>query len=98
MAERPLNYRLLDILNEIERCRRWMDGVSLQAFLDDDQLQYAVERALQIVSEASRHVPAKLRERSHDVDWRAVIDFGNLSRHGYHEVDQSLIYRTAVDR
>lgn len=53
---------------------------------------------MQIVSEASRHVPAKLRERSHDVDWRAVIDFGNLSRPGYHEVDQSLIYRTAVDR
>lgn len=95
-TERPLNLRLLDILNEAERCKRWLEGVSLQGFLDDDRLQYAVERSLQIVSEASRYVPAEMQAEHPDVNWRAVVDFGNLSRHGYHEVGQDLIYRTAV--
>ena len=48
-------------------------------------VRLALERALEIISEASRHIPAELRERhGQSVPWRQVADVGNLLRHAYH--------------
>lgn len=96
--ERPPRLRLFDILNEAERCQRWLEGVTEHAFLENDQLQYAVERSLQIVSEASRHIGPEIKSAHPGVDWRALANFGNLSRHGYDEVEIPLIYEIATTR
>jgi len=39
-------------------------------------------RNLEIVSEASRHVPANLKTKAAHIPWREIADFGNIIRHG----------------
>jgi uncharacterized protein with HEPN domain len=52
----------------------------------------AIERALEIICEASRRVPDKLKGQHSDIDWRGMVDFGNELRHAYHRVDPTTLW------
>jgi uncharacterized protein with HEPN domain len=54
-----------------------------------------VTRALEIISEAARRLPEDLKHRHPEIDWAAVASAGNVYRHEYEAVDDSLIWRTA---
>ena len=56
---------------------------------------YAVVRALEIVSEATRRLPDELKGRHPDIDWAAVAAAGNVYRHEYEGIDEALIWYTA---
>jgi uncharacterized protein with HEPN domain len=45
--------------------------------------QLGIERCLEIVSEASRHIPDEIKTRRPDIPRRRVGDFGNRLRHAY---------------
>ncbi len=49
----------------------------------EPDLAAAVERYLERLSEASRHVPDALKEKHPNIDWRGVADLGNVLRHAY---------------
>lgn len=55
---------------------------------------YAVVRALEIVSEASRRLPIEIKDRHPEIDWMAVAAAGNIYRHEYDGVDEKLIWHT----
>jgi uncharacterized protein with HEPN domain len=64
--------RPTDMVQAIERMKNLMDGVTLDAFGDDWQRQWLVERGVEIVSEASRHLPDALKARHPAIPWRKV--------------------------
>lgn len=68
--------------------------MDLAAFVADRKTVYAVVRALEIVSEASRRLPPEMRERHSEIDWVAVAAAGNVYRHEYEAVDEALIWHT----
>ena len=55
---------------------------------------YAVVRALEIISEAMRRLPDELRDRHGELDWTAIAAAGNVYRHEYEAVDETLIWHT----
>jgi uncharacterized protein with HEPN domain len=55
---------------------------------------YAVVRALEIISEASRRLPEELLKRHPEIDWPAIAAAGNVYRHEYEAVDEALIWHT----
>jgi uncharacterized protein with HEPN domain len=50
-------------------------------------MQRAVERGLEIISDASRHVPAELKALAPEIPWRQIAAIGNLLRHEYQRAD-----------
>ena len=50
--------RLKDIVEAIGYIRSDMDNASLDSFAADGRTRWQIERGLEIVSEASRHLPA----------------------------------------
>lgn len=60
-------------------------------------LKRAVERGLEIVSEASRHIPPEVRATRPDIPWKRVFALGNLLRHEYHRTDDEIIWRVVTD-
>ena len=50
-------------------------------------MQRAVERGLEIISEASRHVPDGLKALTPGIPWRQIAAIGNLLRHEYQRAD-----------
>jgi uncharacterized protein with HEPN domain len=61
MIERVISPRLADIVEATERIHRVLDGVPLKAFEQDWEKRWRVERGIEIISEASRHLRTKLK-------------------------------------
>ena len=63
MAARSLIPRLTDIIEAIERIHSVLGDMPLDVFETDWQRQWLVERGVEIISEASRHLTNEARER-----------------------------------
>ena len=56
----------------------------------------AVERCVEIVSEASRHIPDDLKDQYPNAYWPEIRSIGNLLRHQYQRVDDLVMWRIAT--
>ena len=86
--------RLSDIVDNIDAIEAFTLGLEFEKFAGDRKTLYAVVRALEIVSEATRRLPADLKDRHPEIDWIAVAAAGNVYRHEYDGVDERLIWHT----
>jgi uncharacterized protein with HEPN domain len=86
--------RLADILENIEAVCEFTEGMQANDLPGDRKTLYAIVRALEIISEAVRRLPVGIRERHPEIDWTAVAAAGNIYRHEYESVDESLVWHT----
>jgi uncharacterized protein with HEPN domain len=89
--------RLADMVEAIERVRALMDGVTLEAFGGDWQRQWLVQRGVEIISEASRHLSDELKARHPGIPWRKVAGIGNVLRHNYENIASPVIWTLVRD-
>ena len=68
-------------------------GASLDAFEADWQKQWLVERGVEIISEASRHLSAELKARNPAIPWAKVAGIGNILRHDYERVAAPVLWK-----
>ncbi len=89
--------RLTDMIEAIEVVLGELDGVSLDAFEADRRKRWIVERGLEIISEASRHLGAATKARHPEIPWKRVAGIGNVLRHEYAKVAPPLLWALARD-
>jgi uncharacterized protein with HEPN domain len=94
MAKRSARERLRDIEDAIEKIGRFLTNKSFENFKADALVHDAVVRNLEIVSEASRHIPTDLKMKASHIAWREIADFGNALRHGYEGVNDPILWNT----
>jgi len=97
MAEPSPVPRLTDIIEAVELIRSEMAGVTLKAFEPDRRKRWLVERGIEIISEASRHLPDKLKARHPEIPWPKVAGIGNVLRHDYEHVAHDLLWHVVHD-
>ena len=85
---------LNDILRNIELAESFAQHVTVERFVANVQLVYATTRALEIISEASRRLPAELKARHPAVPWQEIAGAGNVYRHGYDVVAAEVLWQT----
>jgi uncharacterized protein with HEPN domain len=93
MAPAPLADRLRHVLEAVARIEAQTAGKSWEAYLADWVTRDVVERNLERISEASRHIPTDLKARHPSVGWRLVADLGNVLRHAYDQVIDERIWQ-----
>jgi uncharacterized protein with HEPN domain len=55
-------------------------------------LRLAVERSLEIMCEASSRLPDGVKAQNPNIDWQAMVDFGNRLRHVYHRIEPNILW------
>jgi uncharacterized protein with HEPN domain len=78
--------RLTDIVEAIEHIRGEVADMPLDAFEADWRKRWLVERGVEIISEASRRLPADLKARHPEIPWPKVAGIGNVLRHNYESI------------
>jgi uncharacterized protein with HEPN domain len=91
MADRT-NFRLNDIIEAIDQINSLLKNKTYHDLTTDKVVKAAFERFLEILSEASRHIPAGLKDTRPDIPWRRVSDIGNHLRHAYDRVDSEILW------
>ena len=84
---RAIILRLSDIGDTIAGIESVVGRADFEAFAESWGMQRAVERGLEIISEASRHVPEDLKNYTPEIPWRQIAAIGNLLRHEYQRAD-----------
>lgn len=72
-----------DMLDNMERVKRFVKEMSKEQMIADDKTDFAVRYALQIIGEAANRIPNDIRKMYPKIPWRAIIDFRNAMAHGY---------------
>ena len=58
--------------------------------------RHAVQRGIEIISEASRRLPPKALERHPEIPWQKIKAVGNILRHEYHAIADSVVWNIAL--
>lgn len=96
MAKPEFVDRLGHMLDAITHIESQTAGLDLEGFRADRFRQLGIERCLEIISEASRHIPDDLKASHPEIPWRQVADIGNRIRHAYHVVDSEIVWEIAT--
>jgi uncharacterized protein with HEPN domain len=96
MADRALVLRLTDMIEAIERIHLVVSRLSLDEFEANWEHQWLVERGVQIISEASRHLSGELKTRHPEIPWTKVAGIGSVLRHDYERIAPDVIWKLAT--
>src|SRR5260221_13621570 len=97
MAASSLVLRLADIIEAVERIRGETAGVPLDVFEADWRKRWLVERGVEIISEASRHLTNELKARHPEMPWSKVAGIGNVLRHDYERIAADVLWKLLQD-
>jgi uncharacterized protein with HEPN domain len=97
MAGLTLADRVGHIRDAIAKIETFAAGKAFDDYLVDDMRRHAIERCLEIISEASRHIPSEIKARYTQIAWRGVADFGNILRHDYPNVKDRRVWEIVTD-
>ncbi len=95
MADRSYRIRVLDIIDEINAVEQIRQGKDFDAYTREVVTRRAIERCVEIISEASRHIPDDVKADYPSVPWHKIRAIGNLLRHEYGRVEDLVIWRIA---
>jgi uncharacterized protein with HEPN domain len=96
MADKTPRLYLEHIKDAIAIIERRVAGKTPDDLMADDVLRDALERRIEIISEASRRLPEDMKARHPEVPWHNVAGIGNVLRHDYYSVNLDIIWRIAT--
>jgi uncharacterized protein with HEPN domain len=91
---RPLDLIVEEMLDYIEQASTYARGLSFEQYASDRKTQRAVERCIEVISEASRHIPDEIKDKHPAIPWRDVAAVGNVFRHEYHNIASRIVWDT----
>src|ERR1700686_3090480 len=89
--ERTVVHTIDDILETVERIQLKTAGKTFAEFDADWELRFIVQRAIEIISEATRRLPEELKATRPEIEWRSIAGIGNGLRHENHPISDKVI-------
>lgn len=90
--------RLWDMLDAARAIIRFTAAQRYDQFLADRKTRNAVERNLEIIGEAARHVSEECRSSLPGIPWPAVIGLRNVIAHEYGEILHEKVWSICTGR
>ena len=94
---REYRHALDDMLEAIDGITSATAGKSLADYKAGWTLKHAVQRGIEIISEASRALPDEIRATRPEIPWPQVRTIGNVLRHEYHGLSDVIIWGVVSD-
>jgi uncharacterized protein with HEPN domain len=91
MSNEFLDY-IDDILDAMQKAEILVEGISVTEFEADFRINFAVMRALEIIGEATKHVPETVRDQYPDIPWKGMAGMRDRIIHGYDDVDLTIVW------
>ncbi len=83
--------RILHIIDAIDYTDGFLKNKTVQDLEQDSMLRFAVERQLEIIGEASKHISQDLKNKYSNIEWVKIVAFRNFLAHEYFGIDLNLL-------
>ena len=97
MQRRNWHLYVEDMLEAILKIQRYTYGMSFEDFCEDEKTVDAVIRNIEIIGEASGHIPSSIKERHSKIPWTEMRGIRNVLIHKYFGVSLSIVWKTVTD-
>ncbi len=94
---RKVAHAVHDILETIGRVQAKIASRTFAEFQADWEFRFIIQRAIEIISEATRRLPGELRATQPEIHWRSVAGIGSVLRHDYHTISDKVIWDLVHD-
>ena len=84
-----------EMITAVAGIEHTISGASPESFAADWTKRHAVQRGIEIVSEASRRLPPRALDRHPEIPWPKIKAVGNILRHEYHAIADEVIWNIA---
>lgn len=79
------------MLQNIDGAMSIVGDADLHTYLESFAMQKATERCIEVISEASKHIPDAIKAEHPEIPWTKIRGTGNVFRHNYSIVDSHVV-------
>lgn len=83
-----------DILEAIADLRNFTSGMTFEEFCTDRKTTNACIRSLEVIGEATKKIPAEIRQQKPQLPWQAIAGMRDKLIHEYFGVDLAIVWQT----
>jgi uncharacterized protein with HEPN domain len=89
---------LKDVIQNMQDAEEFIEGTSYEEFASDKKTFNAVVRAIEVIGEAVKNVPASVRSRYPEVPWKEMAGMRDKLIHFYFGVDREAVWIAVKER
>ena len=89
--------RITHMRDACESIGRFIEDKTSVDLADDQMLQFALVRAIEIIGEAAGRVSEDVQKAAPEIPWREAVGIRNRLVHAYFDVDLGILWQTAVE-
>jgi uncharacterized protein with HEPN domain len=93
MVRESIDY-IQDIIAAMDKAQMFTKRLTYNSFIKDEKTVFAVIRALEIIGEAVKNVPAALKRKYPTVPWKEMAGMRDKLIHGYFGINVKVVWDT----
>ena len=98
MYKRDFRDSLLDIWKELKHIERFSSELDYEGFVQDEKTLYAIVRCFEIIGEAVKNIPEKIKRKYTKIPWIDIAGMRNKLIHEYFGIDREILWKTIKHR
>lgn len=92
MSERQWRLSLQDMAEAVGKVLRYTQGMTREQFFADSKTYDAVLRNLEILGEAAKNIPDKIRNKYPEIEWRKISGLRDIAIHQYFGINEDVLW------
>lgn len=93
-SERDYRDFLVDMAQYAEKGVRIIENIDFEDFQNNEEKVLAAVRIIEVIGEASKHIPSSIRNQYPQIPWSGVARMRDKLIHGYFGVDIEVVWET----
>jgi uncharacterized protein with HEPN domain len=94
---RGMRLYLADISEAVSKILEYASEMDEEEFERDVRTQDAIARRLEIIGEATKHIPKAFRDKYPDIPWRRMAGLRDVLIHGYFGIELEKVWVVIQD-
>lgn len=88
------DYRLYldDMLEAVKRIEKYTKSLILEKLKKDDLVLDGIVRNLEIIGEAAKNIPAQVKEKHPEIEWKKMSGLRDILAHEYFGIDLEVVW------
>ena len=95
--KRDISIYIKDILENMQKAEKFVEGIGYTEFLNDEKTSYAVTRCIEIMGEAVKNISQEIRDKYPDIPWKRIAGMRDILIHEYFGIDLELTWKVAKE-
>jgi uncharacterized protein with HEPN domain len=96
MKNREYGDYIEDISDSIDAIEEFVKEMNFEDFKKDRKTIFAVVRCIEVIGEATKHIPKSIRNRYPGIPWKDLAGMRDKVIHEYFGVDFKVVWETAT--